>query len=302
MNNLIQSFFKFHFFHICFIIIFSFCISEVEAQSDSCEIAGPNSVPTGVHILYVTTITNPNWEVYSYDGADAQIYYFNDDTLIVETGPTNGRYTVYVLSNPGKEVLCSLNVVIDASLPVELSSFTSEVNGRKVILRWTSVSENNNSGFGIERSSENEVWKSIGFVTGNGTINDPVNYMFVDHDIPSGKYRYRLKQTDFNGTFEYFNLMNEVVIGTPGKFYLHQNFPNPFNPTTKINFDMSSDAFVKITVYDVSGKEVSILVNEFVPAGFHNVDFSGQNIAGGVYFYKIEAGNLTSVRKMLLIK
>ena len=146
------------------------------------------------------------------------------------------------------------------------------------------------------------MWKSIGFVTGNGTINDPVNYMFEDQDIPSGKYRYRLKQTDFNGTFEYFNLMNEVVIGTPGKFYLHQNFPNPFNPTTKINFDMSSDAFVKITVYDVSGKEVSILVNEFVPAGFHNVAFSGQNIAGGVYFYKIEAGNLTSVRKMLLIK
>ena len=88
----------------------------------------------------------------------------------------------------------------------------------------------------------------------------------------------------------------------PTVFYLSQNYPNPFNPTTKINFDIPKDVKVKIMVYDVLGREVIKLVDEFKKAGRYIVEFNGNNYASGVYFYRIEAGEFVLAKKMVLIK
>ena len=186
-------------------------------------------------------------------------------------------------------------------LPVELSSFTSLINNRDVTLNWSTNSELNNRGYYIERSS-NEIWSDVGFVEGNGTSATLKNYSFTDKNLNSGNYSYRLKQTDFNGNFEYFNLTNEVVVGIPVKFELSQNYPNPFNPSTNIEYQLPADGNVNIIVFDNSGKEVITLVNEFKAAGYYTESFNGSSLSSGVYFYKITSGNFSVVKKMMLVK
>ncbi len=187
-------------------------------------------------------------------------------------------------------------------LPVELTSFTSSVSGRDVTLNWTTTSETNNAGFEIERSSQNGVWSSVGNVTGSGTTSTSQSYAFTDRSLNTGNFRYRLKQTDYNGNFEYFNLSNEVVIGVPEKFELSQNYPNPFNPSTKIGYQLPNDGVVKLSVYDNSGKEVMTLLNEFKSAGYYSVDLNASSLSSGLYYYRLTSGANSSVKKMLLVK
>ncbi|MBK6773140.1 MAG: T9SS type A sorting domain-containing protein [Ignavibacteria bacterium] len=194
----------------------------------------------------------------------------------------------------------------ESLLPVELSLFTYSVKNSDVHLNWTTSSEVNNSGFDIERSNVNSQnsgdWTKIGFINGNGTSSSPNNYEFTDRNLNSGKYNYRLKQIDFNGNYEYFNLSGEVVIGVPEKFELSQNYPNPFNPVTKLEFGISKLGFVTLKVYNSQGKEVATLVNEIKPAGRYDVTFDGSNFSSGVYFYKLESNGFIETKKMFLIK
>lgn len=187
-------------------------------------------------------------------------------------------------------------------LPVELSGFAALLSGNNVKLNWSTTTETNNSGFDIERSVNNGQWTRIGNSPGNGTSSSQNNYSFEDRNLNSGDYNYRLKQIDYNGNFEYFNLTNEVVIGTPGEFSLQQNYPNPFNPSTKINFDIPQDVFVKLRIFDVSGKELKTLVNEFKVSGYYSVDLDASALPSGTYFYRLEAGNFSSTKKLILLK
>lgn len=194
----------------------------------------------------------------------------------------------------------------ESVLPVELTSFNSVINGREVTLNWTTSSELNNSGFDIERSSGNSSWTKIGNISGNGTTTSQSIYSFSDGNLSAGSYSYRLKQIDFNGNFEYFNLSNEVNIGVPGNFALSQNYPNPFNPTTRITYDLPVDSRVNIKLFDMSGREVMTVLNETKTAGYYSVNFNGANLSSGVYFYRISAeGNgktFVATKKMALIK
>jgi len=189
------------------------------------------------------------------------------------------------------------------ALPVELSSFSAFSNGSEVNLNWSTASESNNSGFAIERSvSTGNQWSRVGFVSGNGNSSVTNNYSFSDRNISTGKYNYRLKQIDFNGNFEYFNLNSEIEVGSPSKFELSQNYPNPFNPSTKINYSIANEGFVSIKVFDNLGREVATLVNESKTAGFYTADFNGLNLNSGMYFYRLESNGFTKVMKMSLIK
>jgi hypothetical protein len=88
----------------------------------------------------------------------------------------------------------------------------------------------------------------------------------------------------------------------PTEFALRQNYPNPFNPATYINYDIPKASNVTLTVFDMSGKEVTTLVNEFKQAGTYSISYNASSLASGVYFYKISAGDFTSTKKMILIK
>jgi hypothetical protein len=97
-------------------------------------------------------------------------------------------------------------------------------------------------------------------------------------------------------------VINNIGLINPDDYKLYQNYPNPFNPTTNINYDLPNDVFVTIKVYDVLGKEVSILVNGFRKTGRHTLQFNGSGLSSGIYFYKLEAGSFTDIKRMLMIK
>ena len=221
-----------------------------------------------------------------------------------------GQYVVCFTGIDNFTAPCTTTVcvtyVVDCPLPVEMSSFTSNINGRNVDLNWATSAETNNSGFEVERTvTGNNTWTKIGFVNGNGTSSTPHSYSYTDRGLQTGNYSYRLKQVDFNGNFAYHNLSNEVIIGIPGTFDLAQNYPNPFNPSTKIDYAIPFDGKVSLTIYDNSGKEVAKLVNNTLTAGYYTATFDASSFASGVYYYRLSLNGTSSfseTKRMMLVK
>jgi len=187
-------------------------------------------------------------------------------------------------------------------VPVELVSFTASVVANVVTLSWSTATELNNRGFEIEKSSEKTIWRTIGFREGKGTTSEPQQYSYSDLLLDKAplKLYYRLKQLDFNGSFEYSGIV-EVEIA-PSEFSLAQNYPNPFNPITAISYQLPMNTFVTLKVYDVLGNEVATLVNEEKSAGVHEVEFNATELGSGVYFYTLKADEFLSTKKMILMK
>ena len=219
----------------------------------------------------------------------------------------NSRYAYWVIAGgyDGSTPLNTTNIYrCDYWWPVELTSFTSNVVNNEVQLRWSTATEKNNKGFSIERKSTGN-WEIIGFVIGKGTTTEISNYTFTDK-VNGSKYSYRLKQEDFDGTFEYSQVINVDLTG-PKVYLLSQNYPNPFNPGTIIKFGLAADSKVSVRVFDVLGREVATLLNGSLEAGSHEVQFNAKNITSGVYFYKIEANGVdgsrfADIKKMMFIK
>jgi endo-1,4-beta-D-glucanase Y len=233
------------------------------------------------------------------------------DSMYAENVNTfSGRWNYYNSSLKALTLFMQTGNFISGqiALPVNMQTFTSQVSNNNVVLNWQTGQEINNEKFEIERQSNqlsnmNGEWQRIGSVNGNGTISTPQNYSFIDANLNSGIYKYRLKQIDYNGNFEYHQLNTEVLIGTPGKFYLSQNYPNPFNPSTKISYQVPSDGLVKLNVYDITGKLIASLVNEFQKSGYYNIEFNSSfQLPSGIYFYRMTSSNFIETKKMLLIK
>ncbi len=204
-------------------------------------------------------------------------------------------------------------------LPVELTSFTAALKSSatgepNVILNWATATEVNNYGFEIESQilkqasqptrqvqNDNDQWEIIGFVEGHGNSISPKEYTFTDKAHEAGKYTYRLKQIDFDGKFEYSDVV-EVNVESIKDFSLDQNFPNPFNPSTMIKYSIPTKEFVSLKIYDILGNEVVDLVNENKEAGNYEVSFDASNYPSGLYIYSISAGSFNQVRKMMLVK
>ncbi len=208
-----------------------------------------------------------------------------------------------------------INIIVYEFIPVEMISFNAFVFDNKVTLNWSTASEQNNHGFEIERTflsnSEKDNWNNIGFIIGNGTTTEINYYSFSDKNLTPGKYLYRLKQIDYDGTFEYSNEIEIEIIGITD-YALHQNYPNPFNPVTKIRFEIPLSAetmqATSLRVFDILGNEVAVLINEPKEPGIYEVEFSigssgdAAALSSGVYFYTLRSGEFISSKKMILLK
>lgn len=96
--------------------------------------------------------------------------------------------------------------------------------------------------------------------------------------------------------------MTNISSQIPANYSLSQNYPNPFNPATNIGFKIADFGSVRLSVYDVLGKEVAILVNQQLQPGTYEVSWDASKFSSGVYFYRIEAGEFNAVNKMILVK
>ncbi|MBP1683410.1 MAG: bpr, partial [Ignavibacteriaceae bacterium] len=204
-------------------------------------------------------------------------------------------------------------IPFSSSIPVELTSFTGEYIDDEVILKWQTATETNNSGFEIERTSPpaspyqgegggaGSGWEKISFIEGRGTTTELSEYIYKDKLTTPGKYIYRLKQIDFDGSFSYSDEV-EIDVTGPTNFTLYQNYPNPFNPTTTIKFALPVTSRVKINIYNSLGQLVETLADKEMESGYHQVSFDASRLASGVYLYQLQTGEFVSVKKMLLLK
>lgn len=189
-------------------------------------------------------------------------------------------------------------------VPVELVSFTTTLGPKSVDLKWTTSTETNNKGFFVERTNNinlNE-WNTLQFVTGAGNSTSNKYYNYKDNSPLQGLSYYRLKQVDFDGSFTYSPVVEVNNSNVIQSFELAQNFPNPFNPNTKISWQSAVNGWQTLKVYDILGNEVAVLVDEFKPAGTYEVDFDASALTSGVYLYKLESGNFSSTKKMILMR
>ena len=160
---------------------------------------------------------------------------------------------VYTASAGGYTAFSPFTVGNVDALPVELSTFTSNVNGRDINLNWTTKTEKNSDKFEIERMI-NLTWTSIGTVKASVLSNSPKQYSFTDKNLQVGKYQYRLKLIDNDGSFQYSKIV-ESEVALPKTFDLSQNYPNPFNPSTTINYSLATDSKVTLEVYNIASKK-----------------------------------------------
>jgi hypothetical protein len=197
---------------------------------------------------------------------------------------------------------CAIGSYSGNPLPVNLTSFTAVPSNGAMKLSWKTSVETGNQGFDVERSTDKSVWTSLTFIQGQGNSNTAKSYSYSDNSITkAGKYYYRLKQIDNSGGYKYSDIA-EVDYAVPTAYSLNQNYPNPFNPNTMISYALPIASNVKISVYNAIGETVQILENGFKSAGNYTVSFNASNVPSGIYFYRIDAGTFTQVRKMMLLK
>lgn len=194
-------------------------------------------------------------------------------------------------------------------LPIQLNSFYSIFNNGAVNLYWSTATEVNNYGFEIEKrkvdlrtkSINDKEWKTIGFVQGNGNSNSLKIYSFVDKDVTSGVYYYRLKQIDFDGTINYSDEIKVVVNFKPEVADI-KVYPNPFNPVTTLKYQIPEAGKVRLTIYDLLGRELKTLTEEFLEEGIYETQFIADDLPSGIYLAVLNINGKIFTQKLQLVK
>jgi hypothetical protein len=262
-----------------------------------------SSVTAGVPSSYISIIPR-QWDILSASAGatlafkpgvgtvgSAQIGHFTGGVWVFTPSTTSApTYT-------GTFTSFSPFIIASQVLPVELVSFTAKKVGTINVLNWQTASEKNNSHFDIERSINGENnWTSIGTVKGNGNSVITQNYNFTDNTPLSISY-YRLKQIDFDGRFEYSNVVS--VIGKSSKFNIASIAPNPTKESSNILLESATNETVSVTLFDVSGRVV-LSQNASITEGPNFLTLNMMQLNNGIYFMTIR--NKDAVLNQRIIK
>jgi hypothetical protein len=228
-----------------------------------------------------------------------------EDLFLPNLPTTQARIKVEAVGNVFFD-LSNTDFTIEDFVPVELTAFFALNNEKGIMLKWTTATESNNSGFMIERSLNKIEFNDVTFIDGKGTTTEVTDYEYLDVISKPGIYYYRLKQIDFDGSYTYSNLVEGNING-PDVFVLSQNYPNPFNPSTIIKFSLPIDSRVRIELFNTLGEKVDDLTNREYSVGNHEINFDASKLSNGVYYYTIIANGydgitFSSTKKMVLVK
>jgi hypothetical protein len=196
------------------------------------------------------------------------------------------------------------NIWPETPSPVQLVSFVAARVGARVRLTWRTATEINNSGFDIERRSQNGAWESIAFIQGHGTVNTPQSYSYSDVPPTTGgaTISYRLRQVDRDGTSEYSPVVT-VSNAQPVVFGLQGAYPNPFNPSTTLSFSLPQAGNVTLVIIDRTGHEVMRLLDNVAhEQGSYAQMFNAKTLPSGEYYAWLYSKTESSVLRISLVK
>ncbi len=212
------------------------------------------------------------------------------------------RSEIFANNGAGSNFFIDDVALNDVVLPVELVSFTGRQNGRSIDLAWTTSSETGNAGFELEHRINGSEFSPIQFVEGQGTTLEENNYSFVVDNLEPGAHSFRLKQIDFDGSFEYSKII-ETAVTEPNKIWLDDVYPNPFNPSTSIRFMVPSEQRVSVVVFDSFGRQVKSLFNGVAsPDTPYSLRFVAGNLPSGSYHILVSGQSSSSSKTVQLLK
>ena len=202
----------------------------------------------------------------------------------------------------------------DASLSVRLSAFSAEYHINRILIQWITESETNNLGFILERSTLSESgWDEIASyethqeLAGQGNSSSRTPYAYTDLNVEPGLvYQYRLSDVDTHGEIHIYDVIQVSMPDTPELTALDPPAPNPFNPQTRITYQLAETGPVAITLFDIMGRRVTTLVNEEQPAGsyhiyWHGQDSNGNQMASGTYLIILQTASEVKKQKAILL-
>jgi len=270
--------------------------------------------PGGNGTMTVTVQWNGSEEGGSFSPRAAAVSWRHNGTVWVEEGTVTSIAGTdpYTATITGLTSFSRYTIGLPGALPIQLASLSAHVvRENDVEVVWKTISEVNNYGFEIYRrrgeagdpANGGAGWLKMGFVEGHGTTLAPQSYTFLDRSLTFGKYYYRIKQVDLDGTSETFSEI-EVAVGVgPDKFILAQNYPNPFNPSTLIEFVVPKSGVATVKVYNVLGQEVASLFDGNAEEGkIYTARFDASELPSGLYFYTLRSAGKVETKKMLLMK
>lgn len=197
----------------------------------------------------------------------------------------------------------------DISLPVFLETFSAVFKNNSIHLYWKTTSEIENLGFIIERAEKGiETYEVIADyrinqeLKGSGNSSVVSEYSFVDKSVQRNKhYNYKLYSISYDGA-KVMEMQTSVATKLTS-YNLYQNYPNPFNPSTTIKYSLDDNTYIRLIVYDITGTELTMLVDEYQPAGEYTAVFDSSGLSSGLYFYKLSSPHGQALTKsMILIK
>ncbi len=242
-------------------------------------------------------------------GNDVNIYREHSDGTLFEALSTTGatETTEIVYSNTG-----------DPALPITLKNFAAQYDDAKVVLNWTTDSETQNMGFFIKRAvkyaaddlSDYDIIAS--YMTdetlyGAGTTTEQHNYVYYDSDVKPGiSYSYILEDVDYNGYITSHGPLSiaipENILFANEDFSLGSNYPNPFNPSFTIPFELTRAMNVSINMYDITGRQVLHIADGFMEPKRYRLYVDGSHLNSGIYFVRTIVGQEVFTQKMIMLK
>ncbi len=212
----------------------------------------------------------------------------------------------------GKTVILFVDKMVTSALTVP-SGFLDfgavwDSIGNQVKISWGVNSENSINRYAIERSSDGSSFAEVGSVTAKGNTDTTARYSYYDNVANLASAKYRIRQITNDGGQETTPIINFNLTNVNGEYFsplsfdLQQNYPNPFNPVTTIQFQLANDGHTQLKVYDILGREISIVINQELKAGIHKINWDSSKIASGVYFYRLSSGNFVDTKKMIVAK
>lgn len=255
------------------------------------------------NVLRYTTGFTPPAAPFTKDGNTIALYHFDEGSGSVAADSSGSHFNLTLVNSP------VWGGLTDGTLPVQATDFVAKADVGSVRLSWKTESEVNIAGFNILRKDPAAVmftliagYANIGDLKGMGTSSTGKGYSYTDSKVKLGStYQYKIQSVDVTGTTEDLTTLS-VTVDAPKSYAMYQNYPNPFNPTTVIMYQLPTNSFVTLKVYDIIGREVSTLVNEQKSMGQYEVTFDGSNLASGVYFYRLQAGSFVQTKKLVLLK
>ncbi|MBU1936638.1 T9SS type A sorting domain-containing protein [bacterium] len=238
---------------------------------------------------------------------------YADSIVFTTTTPlTSGTIDTFWLSHPYCSDIVNWTVgdslgTVEGPLPVELTTFQAFAGNQQVTMRWQTASEQDNDHFNLyRRRAGQESLTTIAQIPGHGTTSEPHSYEYIDQAVQNGvTYEYQISDVDITGHETIHAL---VVSATPGRdilpieYALYQNYPNPFNPTTTIRYNVKEAGLVRLTIFDLLGREITTLMNGTVSAGSYDVLWDASDLPSGIYLCRMEAEGYVQTQKLVLMK